>query len=86
MDPFDRMICDLLEYLTRLVRRIAHIHLCHLDPRDHIGRCPRASEPAWIQFSYPGEIGRMARSAALLSMQARPSRWLSVTGFHRAIM
>src|ERR1700691_2430814 len=37
-------------------------------------RSPPASEPACNQFFLPRGIGRMARSAALLSMQARPSR------------
>jgi hypothetical protein len=46
-------------------------------------RCPPASESAKVQFRRPRATGRIARSAAELSMQARPSRNTSVKAFQR---
>ena len=44
---------------------------------------PPASDPAKVQFRLPTAIGRMARSAAELSMQARPSRRIMLNASQR---
>jgi hypothetical protein len=47
-------------------------------------RPPPASDPAKVQLRHPRAIGRIARSAAELSMQARPSRRINVRASQRA--
>jgi hypothetical protein len=46
-------------------------------------RGPPLSDPAKVQFRRPKATGRMARSAAELSMQARRTRTSSATGSTR---
>ena len=84
-DAIDGMIGDALDDVPQISFGIEAVGLGSFDQA--VNRCgaqPPASDPAKVQLRRPRAIGRMARSAAELSMQARPSRRINVSASQRA--
>src|ERR1700758_1667880 len=84
-DAIDGMIGDAVDDVPQIGLGIEAVRLGSFDQAvDRCGtRSPPASEPAKVQLRRPRAMGRMARSAAELSIQTRPSRRTSVSASQR---